>query len=334
MYRSTTTHIVAFAFYGVYFVVFILYLAIAGRYPHKTRASYTLFAAMLLLFVSCTAQFTMDLVYTLQLIEGYLMSSAVPVENRKAVWAARHGGVFYVLERWPTAINFLISDLIVIWRAAVVYTHSKRRKTVWVGLGVMAIADIVSWLCAAAITSRDAQQRAQDPTTDEGVNTLSNFISLGTNLVGTAAIAFKAWQQKQLMKQASVLKWRGNVPRILLLLIETGACWAAVQLVFGILQQLNTMFNTSLDLATAVIAKIAVFLAAILPTATVIIVRVQRSVDYTLHFDDSGPIEGSSTPEQNSYPMSSGGSGSKGPHFLSSSESTREDSLRLDDEER
>jgi hypothetical protein len=51
----------------------------------------------------------------------------------------------------------------------------------------------VLWICAASFTSRDAVQRSHNPTTDEQLNTVGNFISLGTNLLGTGAIALKAW---------------------------------------------------------------------------------------------------------------------------------------------
>ncbi|KAF8186149.1 hypothetical protein K438DRAFT_1039673 [Mycena galopus ATCC 62051] len=156
-------------------------------------------------------------------------------------------------------------------------------------LWAFAAADVVFWICAASFTSRDAAQRSQNPTTDERLNTVTNFISLGTNLLGTGVIALTAWKQKQLMRETFLVKWRGNVPRILMVLEETGSIWATIQLVFSVLQQINQGDFSGVDMATAVIAKAATYLATILPTATVIIVRSERSVDRTVNF--GSPLE-------------------------------------------
>ncbi|KAJ6613262.1 hypothetical protein B0H10DRAFT_2436582 [Mycena sp. CBHHK59/15] len=280
LYRNDVPHSVGFTFFGIYLVFFCVYLWFTMHHPMKSRASKILLAAMLLLFLSSTTQFVLDMTFSLEQIKGYLMWTDVPLADRRNLWLQKYE-VIFILERWPTATNFMISDLIVIWRASVMYSH---RRWVQGALWTVAVADVVLWICASSFTSRDATQRSRNPTTDEQLNTIGNFVSLGTNLLGTGLIAVKGWRQRKLMTQASLAKWRGDVPRILLVLVETGAVWAVIQLVFSILQQIDQANFTSVDLAVAVIGKAALYLAAILPTATVIIVRSQRSVEYTLNF--------------------------------------------------
>ncbi|KAJ7480962.1 hypothetical protein FB451DRAFT_1556402 [Mycena latifolia] len=285
LYRNDVPHSVGFAFYGIYLVFFCVYLWFTMHHPLKTGASKILLAAMLMLFLSSTAQFVLDMTFSLEQIKGYLMWTAVPLDQRRNLWLQKYEAIF-ILERWPTATNFMISDLIVVWRASVISQRRWMQGLLW----AVAAADVVLWICASAFTSRDAAQRSRNPTTDEQLNTISNFISLGTNLFATGVIALKGWQQRKLMTQASRAKWRGDVPRIMLVLVETGAVWAGIQLLFSILQQIDQANFTSVDLAVAVIGKAALYLAAILPTATVIIVRARRSVEQTLRFGNSSEV--------------------------------------------
>ncbi|KAF7342380.1 hypothetical protein MVEN_01826900 [Mycena venus] len=264
LYRNAVPHSVGFAFYGHYLVVFFTYLWFTIQQPPKTRAAKFLFGAILLLCLSCTSQFVPDMIFSFEQIKGYFMWTDVPLADRRSRWMARLEPIF-VLERWPTAVNFMISDLIVIWRASVTYQQRRWVQTLFSPLFS------VLWICAASFTSRDAVQRSHNPTTDEQLNTSGNFILLGTNIFGTGAIAAKAWRQNTLMAKASI-KWKGDVPRVMLLLIEAGAVWAVVQLLFSILQQLDPASFTPIDLAVAVIGKMAIYLAVILPTATMIII--------------------------------------------------------------
>ncbi|KAJ7186372.1 hypothetical protein C8R46DRAFT_1341823 [Mycena filopes] len=307
LYRNFVPHNVGYVFYGIYLVVFAIYLWTTLQSPRSTFGSRLLLSAMLLLCLSSTAQYVTDMIMSLEQMQVYLTWTSVPLPDRRAVWLRTHSGL-YKAQRWPTAFNFVISDLIVIWRASVVYPL---RRSIQVSLWAVALADVGVWLCAASLTSRDAIRRSQDLSIDETINTVANCLSIFTNLVGTGAIGVKAWNQRRSMRQAAMGAWSSNVPRVLLLLVETGGFWAIVQLVFVVLQQINTGDNAKLDLATAVIVRIATYLAAILPTVTVIIARSQRSVDHVFNF--SHPVASSlSFPghppdpfNNNDYPLSS-----------------------------
>ncbi|KAJ6600750.1 hypothetical protein B0H10DRAFT_2196342 [Mycena sp. CBHHK59/15] len=283
MYRDNVPHSVGFVFYGIYFVFFCVYLWCTMHHSAKPLASKILLASMLLLFVSSTAQFVGDMILNVEQIRGYLMWTDVPLADRRGLWLQKYEPA-YVLEKWPT-LNFMISDLIVIWRASVMYS---RRRWWQVALWTVAFADVVIWAYAFALTSRDAEQRSRNPTIDQNLVTVSLFISLGTNLLGTGVMAVKGWRHRRLMAQMSFVEWKGEVTRILLLLVETGAIWAVIQLVVCILLQIDKVALTPFDLATAVIQKAEIYLAAILPTATVIIVRLHRSFESTLDPGDFG----------------------------------------------
>ncbi|KAJ7126298.1 hypothetical protein C8R44DRAFT_734178 [Mycena epipterygia] len=188
----------------------------------------------------------------------------------------------YIVETWTMAISFLICDLVVIWRASTMYPH---RRAVRFVLWMVAMVDAVLLISLASLTSRDVVQQGNSSTTYHLTNDMTIF-SLIATLVGTGAIAIAAWRQRRFINRASFFKGNGAgaVPRWLLVLVETGAFWALVQLVFCILQQIT--FTKSAD-ATAVqvavaanaIGNVARYMAAILATATALIVRSQRSLE-------------------------------------------------------
>ncbi|KAJ7478494.1 hypothetical protein FB451DRAFT_1242133 [Mycena latifolia] len=272
MYRDNVPHSVGFLFYGIYFVFFCVYLWFTMHESTKPRATKILLAAMLLLFLSTTAQFVADMLLNLEQIRGYLMWTDVPLAERRALWLKKFEPA-YVLEKWPT-LNFMICDLIVIWRASAVYSQRRWWQVV---LWTVAFADVVIWAYLIFRVSRDAGERSQNPTTDQHLVTASSFFSLGTNLLGTGLMAVKAWTHGSLITSA---KWKDEVARILLLLVETG-------FVSCVMLQLNKVALIPFDLATAVIQKCVVYLAAILPTATLIIIRLHRSFDSALDSGDS-----------------------------------------------
>ncbi|KAJ7114856.1 hypothetical protein C8R44DRAFT_225225 [Mycena epipterygia] len=260
LYRDFVPHNIGYVFYGIYLVVFAIYFWTTIQNPVSSLGSRLLLSAMLLLCLSSTAQYIADMMLSLEQMQAYLTWTSVPLADRRTVWLQTHAGL-YMVQRWPTAFNFVISDLIVIWRASVVYPWC---RWIRVSMWSVGLADIAVWLCAASMTSRDAIKRSENHATDETINTIANCVSLATNLVGTGAIGVKAWNQRKLMRQ-HVGMWRSNVPRVLLLLVETGGFWAMVQLVFSVLQQVNNGENASVDLATAVMARIAIYLAVRFP---------------------------------------------------------------------
>ncbi|KAJ7080979.1 hypothetical protein B0H15DRAFT_855753 [Mycena belliarum] len=66
------------------------------------------------------------------------------------------------------------------------------------------------------------------------------------------------------MTQMSFAQWKSEVTRILLLLVETGAIWAVIQLVVCILLQIDKIALTPFDLATAVMQKVEIYIAVLL----------------------------------------------------------------------
>ncbi|KAJ7851771.1 hypothetical protein B0H13DRAFT_1904928 [Mycena leptocephala] len=240
-------------------------------------------ATMLTLFLSSTLQFVTDFVFSIAQVQGYLMSTRFPLPERKDALENTHLP-FYVLQRWPAAINFIISDLIVLWRACSLRQCHRWLKAAPWGLGV---ADV-----AAAFTSRDATRRSTDRSTEQTINTVSVVISLIINVVGTVAIGVEA-QPHYDPGGDSAMAWRRPA-------YPTSACRDGLHL--GVRSGCQQGPSHPLDMATGAILKMALYLAAILPTVTLIIVRSKRSVEDSLQ-----PSEMSSVCQQCSSVVSISG---------------------------
>ncbi|KAJ6605470.1 hypothetical protein DFH09DRAFT_1422688 [Mycena vulgaris] len=226
---------------------------------------------MLLLLLSSTAQFGLDLATTF-----------------KPILLLPRAKLNTILERWTTLINFMICDFIVIWRASVL---GSQRRAVRVTLWVIGSANLVFAICMAAAWSRDVSKNSPHMATTTRLNTIVNFGSHSTTLIGTGVVAISAWGREWRIDPASS---KNGVS----ISVGMGVIWALVQVVFSILQKIVAPVDSELsrarDVAAAAFWRVALYLAAILCTAVVIITRSRSRGAIedpmgVLHFDLFGP---------------------------------------------
>ncbi|KAJ7572075.1 hypothetical protein C8J56DRAFT_77139 [Mycena floridula] len=275
LYTNYATVGTGFAFYGIYLVLFVACMIIMLRASLKSHPPQILFALMLILFLSTTMQFIIDFVYVITQVKAFLLLSDVALPDRGRAFSRRHGSAFQIVESWPLPINLVISDFIVIWRAWVLVPKAR------IPMAVVATANAILSLYSTALLTKHAANIGADPTIDVKLFSASVFLSFGTNLVGTTLIAWKGWQHQRLMR--SVSSKTSQVSKIMIILVEGGFAFSIIQLVFSITQILDVDTFSSLDQAVDILGESLTYLGAIFPTATILIVRSQRSVvDYTL----------------------------------------------------
>ncbi|KAJ7578148.1 hypothetical protein C8J56DRAFT_357068 [Mycena floridula] len=278
LYTNFATAGTGFAFYGIYLVLFVACMIILLRQGSlKSRPAQTLFTLMVVLFLSTTMQFIIDFIYVITQVKTFLLPSATALPDRGHAFTTRYGSAFQIVESWPLPINLVISDFIVIWRAWVLVPTLKAR----IPMAIVAAANAILNLYSTALLTKHAANIGADPTIDVKLFSASVFLSFGTNLLGTGLIAWKGWQHHRLM--SSISSKRSQVSNILIILVEGGFAFSIVQLAFSIIQILDVNTFSLLDQAVDILGESLTYLAAIFPTATIIIVRSQRSVlDYTL----------------------------------------------------
>ncbi|KAJ6532248.1 hypothetical protein DFH09DRAFT_1326201 [Mycena vulgaris] len=279
IYENNLGGFVDSVIYGIYVVLFIICMRQMIMRPLTSWATWSLLAAMCVLFVSTTLQLAVSIGFPMSQISGYLIATDVPLGERRDLWIAEHQ-TYQGLQYWPNAINWTISDIIVIWRAFVL---SNGHRVVRGYLLLVMAADFFFWVYYSAVVTHHTIESGEylGLQTDLKLGTAANYLSLGTNVVGTLCIAVKAWQHHKLMNATANKNLRNPSPvtRIMFILIETGAFFAALQLVTVVLAQVDLTAYTPLDYATTAITHAATLIAAVLPTATIIIVHSEHSVE-------------------------------------------------------
>ncbi|KIK57556.1 hypothetical protein GYMLUDRAFT_752883 [Collybiopsis luxurians FD-317 M1] len=142
---------------------------------------------------------------------------------------------------WPSAISLLLSDYIVSWRAWMLFQHNRRVKLALIFLMVVNVGlNIASCIWA-----------------DVEIHSLFSFGSFFTwlplipslmvNIYATLLIALKAWKYRQLMIQLELPRtMKSRAQTVMLLLIESGAVFCAIQFAFTALCFVETYFETGI----------------------------------------------------------------------------------------
>ncbi|KAJ3821721.1 hypothetical protein EV361DRAFT_1036637 [Lentinula raphanica] len=248
----------------------IAILFLLRRYSLRhTLASRGLLACLIVIFICSTwnacyvGAFSLTIfrfAFVRTLPEG-LVTQVQSASNHNATWR-------YVAASWIPTIITLLGDCIVVWRAWILFQQEK-----FLGLSLMTlmIANIGINVTDCILSDIKLQvEIAQRLTT---LDWLSSALSLAVNLYATILIALKAWHHYRFMKNA-LLHEKTRAQHILLLLVESGAMYCAIQTVYEVLLLLETYtaVGTSFTLTIESIISVYFVLAASYPVAVMILV--------------------------------------------------------------
>ncbi|KAE9385935.1 hypothetical protein BT96DRAFT_928572 [Gymnopus androsaceus JB14] len=279
LYWNTVIYVIGAVMYGLYLAIFAVCLGMILTRPRKSRASKALLVAILLLFVATTAYFIIQTIGLLGLIDVYLREPHIPLPDRFEQYKLQFS-VMALLSGWPM-INWIISDLIVLWHTWVLYPGN---TAVRVSVGIFAAANTALWISQNTLTDVDILKNTLLPEVEGQMSLASRCMSLGTNALGTAFIAWKAWRHYRMMK--GIPTRLTDVTRILIILVESGLIFVVIQLLMAILNSLQGNLDGAntppVTLASMAITNASIYLGAILPTLTVIIVWSNKSLQATI----------------------------------------------------
>ncbi|KAH9051197.1 hypothetical protein EDB83DRAFT_2398571 [Lactarius deliciosus] len=161
---------------------------------------------------------------------------------------------------------YILSDVICAWRAVVIWDRDKRVIAILLLfiLGTIAAAGCEIGLGVVPPFSQFTSQSG--PLYMVGP-------SLGTNLLSTGLIAWKAWKRRVFVKKHLVGGTGSvSVERFLALLIESGFLYCIPWILY-----LISAFGVIPDPGFTVIDDVLVFISGIYPTLIIILVAVQKS---------------------------------------------------------
>ncbi|KAH9014605.1 hypothetical protein EDB83DRAFT_2529292 [Lactarius deliciosus] len=273
--------------YGVYIVLYVTSVHILLRKPGFTssRPRMTMFAITTFMFALGIIALVIEtalLFQEIQVVFGFLFDLPTPGN----LWSGRHINVALAVKATATrlmAIQYILGDIVCAWRAVVLWNRDKRVIAILLLfiLGTTAAAGCELGLSLAPVFNSDLPYYSPAAAGLRGTVNFGPLImvgpTLGTNLLSTGLIAWKAWQHRiTIRKYLSEGSGSARVERLFALLIESGFIYCCLWILY-----LISAFDLIPAPGFAVMNHVLLFVSGLYPTLIIILVAMQKSpVEY------------------------------------------------------
>ncbi|KAI3606444.1 hypothetical protein WG66_009617 [Moniliophthora roreri] len=261
-----------FLFFGIHALLFIISTFLLFRKGIRTNARLLLLLLTSTMFLSSLGVIIIDMIMCLRQVTSYGQNAPTTRELNLELRLASN-----VLMRF----NFLLGDVIVVWRTWVVWWDNLRVKMLLAFCMLGTLGAIVGNGTKAAL---DFVRETPAPNTYSLVMTLPPLV---TNITATSLIALKVWEYRRSIKSSiSSARSTTRAEQILVLLIESGFLYCGIWLLILIagLDVMTPAVNT-------LILGIAVSLTGIYPIFIIIMVSLEKTHANTFLSGDSHTME-------------------------------------------
>ncbi|KAF9456563.1 hypothetical protein BDZ94DRAFT_1275301 [Collybia nuda] len=264
------------AFYGMYLLIFPYAVLVLWRRCHWTAITLTMLLLTCFMFAVASIYWAAMISQSLILIQmAFIKNMDEPLAIRVQLANAATVSSLRV-QNWPQYLNFICGDGIVVWRVWALWPENRVPR--WSVL-ILLVASTVTSLCAAILPTIDEDPKALLSIIQANFQLASFVLSLATNAVATVLIGYKAWFHRQLIKECyGKLHQHSKALKTLLLLVESGVIYCAIQLVYVVLDAQSSNPNSAVGFAERVINGSAIIIAAMYPTLIIILVALQQSI--------------------------------------------------------
>ncbi|THU85669.1 hypothetical protein K435DRAFT_970607 [Dendrothele bispora CBS 962.96] len=228
--------------YGVYttFSGISIYFFIARGGLRRSKARLALLLITILMLINSTADMILNIVFMLRLIPmsiSMLMSHGstdgvgAGTSDVRSLQEIRTG--FVCIERF----NFLVSEAIIVWRAWVLFPHNRIVRTI---LGICLLGSYATVLVdTGLLVPRILRFPPQsDPFDGRAEFLLVTLPVLGTTIVATALISYKAWYHRKEIRSnlsMSINSGTTQVGRVLWFLVVSGLVYSTFWFAFAMI---------------------------------------------------------------------------------------------------
>ncbi|KAI0258636.1 hypothetical protein BC834DRAFT_974942 [Gloeopeniophorella convolvens] len=191
----------------------------------------------------------------------------------------------YITISWPRSVegsaalvNVLLSDIIVMWRAWLIWDKSKRVLAASTILSLATVAvGIWSTITEGGITSRN--EDLPNLLFSVSKTFFLCVLSLASNLWAFVLIAWKAWYRRRLVKDFHNEGFRGSpVGRTLALLLESGGVYSLLWASYiAVIVSTRVPNDRTISLLEEVLAAMVAYVTAMYPNAILLIADLQKS---------------------------------------------------------
>ncbi|KAH8993736.1 hypothetical protein EDB92DRAFT_1944426 [Lactarius akahatsu] len=273
--------------YGVYIVLYVTSVHILLRKPDFTssRPRMSMFGITTFMFVLGIIALVIETALLFQEIQAvfrFLFDLPTPGN----LWSEHHINVALAVKATATrlmAVQYILSDIVCAWRAVVLWNRDKRVIAILLLfiLGTTAAAGCELGLSLVPVFNSDLPYYSPAAAGLRGTVNFGPLImvgpTLGTNLLSTGLIAWKAWLHRiTIRKYLSEGSGSARVERVFALLIESGFIYCCLWILY-----LISAFNLIPSPGFPVMNHVLLFVSGLYPTLIIILVAMQKSpVEY------------------------------------------------------
>ncbi|KAJ6498943.1 hypothetical protein C8R45DRAFT_980443 [Mycena sanguinolenta] len=292
-------------FFGIYTVLVILSSRMLLKRGLKSRANRVMFIMTLSAYFLSTAYWAYSLADIVDRMTTFIRELQVPNPSNLSVaddllkWSPLFNAVLL--------INYIFSDVVVVWRAWIISWRNYRKYLcVTIGflvLTALCVAGVIVFRVITQVVGRNGQLPQSFNYLVEGINILQISIlsfSLISNISATAVVGATAWRHRRSIRAAFADKKNTKANQILTLMVESGILYCISGLTVLISSLVRLPHGTLGDIYT----PINVQFAGAYPSVVLLLVSTQRSLDET--FLDTS--EGLPPPQSGNTKSNRGGS--------------------------
>ncbi|KAH8991860.1 hypothetical protein EDB86DRAFT_3180766 [Lactarius hatsudake] len=259
--------------YGVYIVLYVTSVHIL------LMSMFAITTFMFVLGIIALVIETALLFQEIQVVFGFLFDLPTPGN----IWSEHHTNVALAVKATATRLMYILSDIVCAWRAVVLWNRDKRVIAILLLfiLGTTAAAGCELGLSLAPVFNSDLPYYSPAAAGLRGTVNYGPLImvgpTLGTNLLSTGLIAWKAWLHRiTIRKYLSEGSGSARVERVFALLIESGFIYCCPWILY-----LISAFNWIPSPGFPVMNHVLLFVSGLYPTLIIILVAMQKSpVEY------------------------------------------------------
>ncbi|KAF7358081.1 hypothetical protein MVEN_00855900 [Mycena venus] len=291
---GTLAETVFFSAYGIFFGVALYSIFRKGL---RSWASIIMLLVVVYLYVASAAQWAMNVWVTFEKIQGLLMASDVPFQDRAKVASVK---VFKVvgIQEAIYDFNMVVGDSVVVWRTWAVYQDRvQHRILVFLLPGVLLLLTFVYSVIDTVCSNYDGTAPLPGVCSKAGM--IGWALSAATNIICTIFIGLKARRHRK-VTQSLGKPSRMSGEKILSILFDSGFIYSLLwvsQVISFVAEDHITLTSPAVYL-WGVIGAMGNQVAGIYPTLIIVIVNLRRTIweDEGSSMPVSSPLRYASNP--------------------------------------
>ncbi|KAI9450474.1 hypothetical protein BJY52DRAFT_1356565 [Lactarius psammicola] len=258
--------------YGIYIVLYVTSVHILLRKPSFTSSRPRMF-----MFGITTFAFVLGIIsLVLEKALGFQQMQLFLDPTADGVWSSDRITVVFTVEATITRLMYILSDIICAWRAMVLWNRDKRVIAILLLfiLGTIAAAGCDLGLSLIPLFSPSHNSIQVESSVKLGERALIMVgPTLGTNLLSTGLITWKAWQYRvSVRKHLSEASGSVRVGRVFALLIESGFLYSCLWILF-----LVSAFGLIPEPGFTIMQGVLLVTSGLYPTLIITLVAMQKS---------------------------------------------------------